>query len=291
TSNTVFDVPYKFLEQQTRFASGPLSYSPESQGGSYILPSIAVGGNGGPELDRGYFAVQWNSPLDANGVRIPTELISYPDNVRDFVQTGITTTNSLSVTNSTEAINYRMGVTNMQNTGLIPNSDVNRNSFSLSASSNLDKKLVISTNVNVVHSYADNRPASNRGANPLQWVYSTPANINLAELKDYALPGNEVLTIVDGYNNPYFLAHEVNNSYSRFRIFGNMALDWQISPSFNVRTSYNVNSYNQTQETKMSPGGYDKETKNGTYGISKTDGLETNVDLLATYKKDLGDFD
>jgi TonB-dependent SusC/RagA subfamily outer membrane receptor len=28
TSNTVFDVPYKFLEQQTRFASGPLSYSP-----------------------------------------------------------------------------------------------------------------------------------------------------------------------------------------------------------------------------------------------------------------------
>src|SRR5690554_2315081 len=73
TSNTVFDVPYKFLEQQTRFASGPLSYSPESQGGSYILPSIAVGGNGGPELDRGYFAVQWNSPLDANGVRIPTE--------------------------------------------------------------------------------------------------------------------------------------------------------------------------------------------------------------------------
>lgn len=291
SSSTVFDVPYKFLDQQTRFASGPLSYSPESQGGSYIMPPIAVGGNGGPELDRGYYAVQWNSPRDANGVPIPTELRSYPNNVNDFVDTGITTSNSLTVTNSTEAMNYRMGVTNMQNSGLIPNSDIKRNSFSLSASSNMDRKLVISSNVNVVHSYADNRPSSNRGTNPLQWVYSTPANINLNDLKDYKLPGNEVLSVVDGYNNPYFLAHDVNNSFSRFRIFGNVALDWQISPSFNVRTSYNVNSYNQTQETKIAPGGYDKETNNGTYGISKTDGLETNVDLLATFKKDLGDFD
>lgn len=291
TANTVFDVPYKFLEKQTRFASGQVSYSPESQGGSYILPPITVGSNGGPELDRGYYAVQWNSPLDANGNPIPVPLKSYPDNVRDFVRTGLTTTNSLSVTNSTEAVNYRMGVSNMRNTGLIPNSDVKRNSFSLSASSNMNKKLVISSNVNLVHSYADNRPASNRGTNPLQWVYSTPANIDLNDIKDYKLPGNEVLTFVQGYNNPYFLAYDVNNSYSRFRIFGNVGLDWQISPSFNVRTSYNVNSYNQTQETKIAPGGYDSETRNGTYGIAKTEGLETNVDFLATFKKDLGNFD
>lgn len=291
TTNTVFDVPYRFLEQQTRFASGYFSFSPESQGGSYLLPDVALsGGNGGPELDKGYFAVQWNAPLDANGVPIPTELKSYPNNVKNFVQTGITTTNSLEVTNSTEVMNYRMGVTNMQNTGLVPNSDVNRNSFSLSASSNMNDKLTLSTNVNLVHSYADNRPASNRGANPLQWAYSTPANIDLGLLRDYDLPGTDVLTLAQGYNNPYFLAYGVNNSYSRYRIYGNLVLDWNISPSFNIRSSYNLNSYNQTQETKMSPG-YSGETNNGTYGISKTDGVETNVDILATFKKDLGDFD
>lgn len=291
TTNTVFDVPYRFLEQQTRFASGLFSFSPESQGGSNLLPDVQLsGGNGGPELDRGYFAVQWNAPVDANGVPIPTELKSYPNNVKNFVQTGITTTNSLEVTNSTEFMNYRMGVTNMQNTGLVPNSDVNRNSFSLSASSSLNDKFILSTNVNVVHSYADNRPASNRGANPLQWAYSTPANIDLGLLRDYDLPGTDVLTLAPGYNNPYFLAYGVNNSYSRYRVYGNMVLDWNISPSFKVRSSYNLNSYNQTQETKMSPG-YDRESNNGTYGISKTDGVETNVDLLATFTKDLGDFD
>ncbi|MDX1362607.1 MAG: SusC/RagA family TonB-linked outer membrane protein [Arenibacter latericius] len=291
SSSTVFDVPYKYLKQQTRFASGYFSFSPESQGGSNIMPEISLsGGNSGPELDKGYFAVQWDSPRDANGVRIPTELKSYPNNVKNFLQTGITTSNSLTVTNSSDVLNYRLGVTNMENRGLVPNSDINRNSFSLSASSNLNQKLTISTNVNVVHSYSDNRPASNRGANPLQWAYYFPANIDLRKLRDYDLPGTEVLSISEDYNNPYFLAYGINNSNSRYRIYGNLALDWQLSPEFNIRTSYNLNSYNQTQETKMSPG-YNNEPNNGTYGIAKSDGLETNVDLLATYAKDYNNFD
>lgn len=291
TSNTVFDLPYKYLDIQSQFASGYLSYSPASEGNGNILPAvIPAGGNGGPELDRGYFAVQWNSPLDANGNAIPIELKSYPNNIKNFVQTGITTTNSMTITNSTEALNYRLGVTAMNNTGIIPNSDLKRNSFSLSASSGLSDKLTVSSNINVVHSYADNRPASNRGTNPLQAAYSVPANINILDIKDYDLPGTDVFNFSDDYPNPYFLANEVNNSFSRFRIFGNMALDWQLSPSFSIRTSYNLNSFNQTQETKMAPG-YSRESNNGTYGIAKTDGIETNIDLLATYTKDLGDFD
>src|SRR5690606_8624274 len=44
------------------------------------------------------------------------------------------------------------------------------------------------------------------------------------------------------------------------------------------------------QETKMAPG-YSDETNNGTYGIAKSEGLETNIDLLGTYSKDFGNFD
>lgn len=291
TSNTVFDVPYKYLDIQSQFASGYLSYSPESEGNGNILPAvIPAGGNGGPELDRGYYAVQWNSPLDANGNPIPIELKSYGNNIKNFVQTGITTTNSVTVTNSSDAINYRLGLSSMNNSGIIPNSDLKRNSFSLSASSSLNEKLTFSSNINVVHSYADNRPASNRGTNPLQAAYSVPANINILDVENYKLPGTDVFNFSDDYANPYFLAYEVNNSFSRFRVFGNAALDWQLTPSFNIRTSYNLNTYNQTQETKMAPG-YDRESNNGTYGIAKTDGLETNIDILGTYTKEMGDFD
>ncbi|WP_223170154.1 SusC/RagA family TonB-linked outer membrane protein [Maribacter aquimaris] len=291
TSNTVFDVPYKFLDAQHSFASGYLSYSPESQGGSYILPDVLpTGGNGGPELDRGYFAVQWNSPKDANGNPVPTELKSYPNNIQNFVRTGITTTNSLTISNSSEIINYRLGVTAMDNIGIIPNSDLKRNSISLSATSDLNDKLMVSTNINYVNSYANNRPSSNRGTNPLQWAYAVPANVNILDIKDYDLPGVEVYNFSEDYENPWFLANEIKNSFSRNRIYGNIALDWKVSPDFNIRTSYNLNSYNQTQETKMAPG-YTRESNNGTYGIAKTEGLETNIDFLATYAKDYDNFD
>ncbi|WP_220628095.1 SusC/RagA family TonB-linked outer membrane protein [Confluentibacter sediminis] len=290
SSDIVYEVPYNFLNVQSQFASGVISYSPRSQGGSYIMPDVIPnGGNSGPELDKGYYAVQWNSPLDANGVPIPTELVSYSKNPENFFQTGITKTNSVSVTNSSEFINYRLGLSAMDNTGIIPNSDLKRNNFSLSASSSLSNTLTFSSNANLVHSYSDNRPSTGRNANPLDALYSIPANINVLDLKNYKLPGNEVFNFSDDYSNPYFLAHEINNSFSRYRIFGNVALDWQVSPSFSMTTSYNLNKTNETRETKMAPG-YQNESHNGTYGIAKTDGLETNIDFLATYIKDFGDY-
>ena len=117
--------------------------------------------------------------------------------------------------------------------GLIPNSDLQRNNLILAASSKLWDKVTISTDLNYSNSWADNRPASNRGSNPLQWVYSHPANIDILKLKDYR-SGNDVLRVSGNHENPYFLAHDVNNSFDRHRIFGNVIANWQISPSFSI---------------------------------------------------------
>ncbi len=293
TSNTVFDIPARFVNVQSQFSTGKFSFTPEDVGGG-ILPNISTseGTGSGPENDRGYWAVQWDAPLDANGAPIPTELVSYPDNVRNFVNTGFTTTNSVAVSNSTEAINYRLGFTNMANNGLIPNSDLYKNSYSLAASSKVLEKLTISTNVNVNHSWANNRPSSNRGTNPLQWAYTTPANIDILKLKDYWVPGREgleVRSVSSNHENPYFLAYEVNNSFNRNRIYGNVVADWQISSSFNIMGRYTLDRSDEIRETKMAPG-YSQEPNNGAYGIASSNRLERNIDVLATYKKDWENF-
>ncbi|WP_413996787.1 SusC/RagA family TonB-linked outer membrane protein [Maribacter sp. 2307ULW6-5] len=294
TNNTVADIPFRYLNVQSRFASGFFSFRPEDVGGG-VLPNVSAedGTGAGPELDRGYWAVQWNAPLDANGQPIPTELKSYPNNIGRFVQTGLTTTNSLAITNSSDLVNYRLGVSNMTHTGMIPNSDLNRNSYSLSASSSLNEKLTISTNVNLNHSWADNRPVGNRGANPLQWAYAVPANIDIRELEDYWVPGKEgleVRSVSSNHENPYFLANEVNNSFNRYRIFGNVMAEWEISPAVSLMARYNLNKYDETRETKMAPG-YTREPNNGAYGISSNTGLERNIDFLATYRRDFGKLD
>ncbi len=290
TSNTVFDIPSKFLNVQNQFSSGFFSFRPEDIGGG-VLPNIDAGaGTGaGPENDRGYWAVQWNAPLDENGVPIPTEVVSYEDNVKNFLNPyAFTSTNGVALTSSSDAVNYRLGYTNMTHSGLIPNSDLHKNSYSLSASSKIFDKVTVSTDVNFNHSWADNRPASNRGANPLQWAYANPTNIDIRQLQDYRT-GNEVLRVSDNHENPYYLAYDINNSFSRFRIYGNLMANWEVSENFSIMGRYTLNKYDDTRESKIAPG-YTREPNNGAYGIVTSNGLERNIDILATYKQDWDNF-
>lgn len=289
-SNTVFDIPSKFIDIKTGFATGFFSFRPEDVGGG-VLPAInpSDGAFSGPETDKGYFAVQWDAPLDANGNPIPTEIVSYPDNINEFLNDyAFTTTNGASISSGSQVTNFRFSFNNMVHSGLIPNSDLNRNNISLAASSKLSDKLTISTDINYINSWADNRPASNRGSNPLQWAYAHPANIDITKLKDYGT-GNDVLRVSGNHENPYFLAYDVNNSFNRHRIFGNVIANWQISPVFSIMGRYSLNKSDEVEESKISPG-YLQEPNNGAYGIASANSTESNMDVLATYKKDWDDF-
>ncbi|MCK5207758.1 MAG: TonB-dependent receptor, partial [Cyclobacteriaceae bacterium] len=156
------------------------------------------------------------------------------------------------------------------------------------ASSKLWEKLTISTDINYSNSWADNRPASNRGSNPLEWAYKHPTNIDIRKLQDYGT-GSDVLRVSGNHENPYFLAHDVNNSFNRYRVYGNVVANWEISPSFSIRGRYILNKSDEVQETKIAPG-YRREPNNGAYGIVTGTGLERNIDILGTYSKDWKDF-
>ncbi|MDB4583155.1 SusC/RagA family TonB-linked outer membrane protein [Draconibacterium sp.] len=290
TSNTVFDIPSKFLNVQSQFSSGFFSFRPEDVGGG-ILPPISAGdGTGaGPETNKGYWAVQWDAPLDANGTPIPTEVIAYPNNINNFINDfAYTTTNGAAISSTNKNTSYRLGVTNMLHAGLVPNSDLKKNSISLAASSKMRDNFTVSTDINFSNTWADNRPASNRGANPLQWAYSTPANIDILKLKDYGT-GNDVKRVSGNHENPYFLAHEVNNSFNRYRIYGNITANWEVAPFLNIMGRFTLNKSDEIRESKIAPG-YTNEPNNGSYGIANSNGLERNLDVLATYKKDWDSF-
>lgn len=291
-SNTVFDIPSKYLDVQNRFGFGTRSYTADSFPNGILppfSPSEQLGA--GPELNKGYWQVQPFAPLDANGVPIPTELGSYPDNYKNFIRgSAVTTTNSVAVSSSSDRVNYRLGVSNMTNKGLVPNSDLHRNNLTLSATSEVVKRLTVSTDINYTQNWADNRPATQeRGANPLQWAAWTPPNVDIRKLKDYKLDGNEVLNIGSGWNNPYFLAYGINNSFKRNRLIGNVSATWDITPKLSIMGRYALNRSDETRETKMDPG-YTGEPNNGAYGIVTTESTETNADVLATYKDHWNDF-
>jgi outer membrane receptor protein involved in Fe transport len=89
-------------------------------------------------------------------------------------------------------------------------------------------------------------------------------------------------------NNPYFIANEINNPFSRNRIYGNMRVDWQIIPELAFMVRYNHDQYDEQRETKIAPS-YSKEP-NGFYGIQDLKRKEQNADFLVSYNKNVSDF-
>ncbi|MEN8247672.1 MAG: SusC/RagA family TonB-linked outer membrane protein [Bacteroidota bacterium] len=308
--NTVVDRPYKYFGIQRHFSSGFFPFTPDDFPPNETPEISPIGGGVGMETDKGYYAIQWHSPTNALGGKVPIEVVSYPDNVANFVQNGITSTNSVSVMNSKDDMNFRLGVTNMSSRGITPGSDLYRNNFSFAGSIKAHERVTISSNLNISRSYSNNRPSSSKKGSPIYWVYKTPLNINildlnrfneeqyahLSEIPDHAAywkPGQEGVqqrTPANGtYNNPYFLAHEIKNSFVRDRVFGNLKGEIQITPELSLMGRYSLDMYNEIRESKIPPS-YLYELNNGSYGIISSKNFESNADFLATYNKQINDF-
>lgn len=307
TSNTVIESPYKYIETHNLFANGRRPFTQDDRpnnGLPYYDVPVADSYWVGPELDKGMMAYQWPY-FDENGELQARPLVSHPDNHKEFFNTGITSTNGFSLTDAKERLNYRFSYSNMQHRGIIPNSDLNKNSISLNSSLKIVENLTLGSSLNFSSSGADNRPStSNRGANPLQALFDLNSHIDISDLKDYWEPGQEGIMQRAPYNlevnpdgtfgrgdftnNPYFLAHEVNNSFRRDRVFGNASLDWQITREVFLRARYTHDQFHEKREVKIAPS-YSRDAK-GVYGLSNMYRREQNADFLLGYKKNFEDF-
>lgn len=281
TSN-VFETPYRFLDFHYKYGSGNRNARLDETSAYWA----------GPELDKGILAAQWNSPLDANGQKIPTELRSYKDNMKNFLETGITTTNNLSISGSGDKSTYRVSYNYMQNNGPIPNSDLKRHTLSAAGTYDISNKVKLSTNLNFVRSFSKNRPSTaNRGANPLEAVYLWP-HVDVRDLKNYWVPGNEQIRQLSpsaNGDNPYFLAYGINNGFNRDRVYGNMKLDYNITPELSAFARVSYDMFTEDRETKI-PWSYSR-VRNGGYYLQGIGRNETNTDFLLTYKKAIKSFD
>lgn len=281
SSSNVFESPYRYLDFHYKYANGNRVGLLDERSAYWA----------GVELDKGNKAVQWNSPVDANGVKIPTELKSYRDNMKNFIQTGITSTNSLSVAGSSEKTTYRLSYTNMTHRGLIPNSDLFRHNLSFSSTYDLTDKLRLSTDINLSRSNANSRPSTgNRGANPLEAVYNW-SHVNVLDMKPIWVPGQEgiqQLAPTDNMDNPYFLAYHLLNGFVRDRAFGNIKAEYKFTSSLSAQVRASFDTYTEGRETKI-PFSYTQERR-GAYHLQNLANQESNLEFLTTYRKKFGDF-
>ena len=127
-------VPYHYFPLNLKYTVGSDPYTTPNGFNSWNGVIVDLGGTDtyrfGTPLDQGIDAIQWNSPLQPDGTYKALPMVSY-NNLKNFVHTGFTTTNSVSIENSTEKDNYRFSYSNMFNTGIVATTGLTRHNLSL----------------------------------------------------------------------------------------------------------------------------------------------------------------
>ena len=67
--------------------------------------------------------------------------------------------------------NFRVSFTNLNNEGILPNTDLRRNTVSLSGDYQISDKLKVSSNINYINSESDNRHVNGYGTESVMYLF------------------------------------------------------------------------------------------------------------------------
>src|SRR5665213_990251 len=293
-------VPYHYFPLNLDYTVGTDPYTTPNGFNSWNGVMVDLGGTNtyrfGTPLNQGIDAIQWNSPLQADGTYKALPMVSH-NNLKNFVKTGLTSTNSISIENSTDKDNYRFSYSNMFNEGIVPTSGLNRHNLSLNVEHKISNGFKLFSSINYTRSSSDNIVGGNGAGAMADAAYVSPS-VAFRQMKDYwitpglqqrkALPpvGTDAspgaLNPADnGDDNPWFVLHQVKNGFVRNHLFGNVKATFDISPHVNAFVRYSQDLFYEDRETKISKS-LNNEL-NGYYGLTNEYNTESNSDFLLTY--------
>jgi len=275
-SSTVMDFPFRYLGVQNKFASG--------KSGAHVLEE-SENESWGPRMDVGEQWIQWNT----NGEKAP--LVSHPNRFKDFFQKGWTFTNNVAVNGNYDKGNFRLSFGNMENSGVIPNTDLSRITMALNSTYNITDRFRATANFNVTQSGSNNRPIIDGGrTDPVRSLYEMGAQVNILDLQQYWVPGSEGLIqrkYKEKQNNPYFVLNENPTGFKRDRTVSKLQLDYDITDELSMMGRFTRDSYTEIDEAKVGYSNYDQQK--GGYSVANKYQKESNLDFMIAYKKTLND--
>ncbi|PSL25673.1 SusC/RagA family TonB-linked outer membrane protein [Dyadobacter jiangsuensis] len=286
-SNTAFESPFRLPEWQNEYgqgAAGQFTYVDGKGGGK----GDGVDESWGPRLD-GRLIAQFDSPIAADGTRTPTPWIAHPDNVDKFFETGRTFTNSVAVTGSNDKADFRLAFTNLDQTGILPNTNYKRRTVSLNAGWNLTSKLSIRATGNYVKDGSDNR--NNFG---LYFIWFG-RQVDMDKLKSYKKPGSIYqYNWNDNYwTNPYYLLNESTRANEKDRLYGNFSATYKFTGWLSLTARTGTDFYEDRRKTKSAA----RQAIIGTsalydaYNEEQIFVRESNSDFLLNATHKFGEFD
>lgn len=295
-STYTFEKAYILPDYQNEYGGGYVQEFATLDNGQAVA-EMAADESWGPKLE-GQMVRQWYSfyPELTEYYGKATPWVAHPDNIKDFYETGTTKSNNISVEGGNDMATFRLSYTNVDQQGIVPNSSLKRNTFSINGEAKLTPKLTAGAKVNYVNSSVIGRPPTGgwNGDQALGLSFNTwfERQLDLTMMKNYRSPTGRILNWnlsspdnLDPYywNNDYFVLNECYSEDSRNRIFGNVYLSYDVTPHLKVTGYARTDFYDYLQEDRLAEG-FIYQTM---YEKSLSRFQENNYELLAQYNREL----
>jgi TonB-linked SusC/RagA family outer membrane protein len=292
-TNTTFTDPLLLPKYQNSYGQGATSDYFEfvdGAGGGY---NDGVDESWGPALDKGLSFVQWDS-YKVGGAPLPW--ISHKDNVKDFYETGLSQSNSISLSAGTDESSFRMSIGNSDERGMVYNTDLKKFNVSLNGNVKLGEKLSGGATVNYFNDKSNNiNIGGYDNENPAQQFIWSARNVKFTDLKDWRnLPLAPEGTPAAGtplnwnnnfQNNPYWVSDTNLNTYDRDRVTGAAFMAYQLSNSITASGKVSLDHYSQLTTGRQAIG--TNSAPDGSYNQNSLRFSEINAEFLLGYKKQL----
>ena len=247
-------------------------------GNSGIFAADAVSSSWGPKFD----GTKFTYPSGIEGT-----YAAQPNNIKDFFNAGTEAFHSISLDAGSNKASIRFSYTNFKGKGVIPNMQLDKNTFNIRASTQISDKLEIDSKATYFTQKGQNRPVMGwSGRNVLNHVYRWNRNAVTSDYEDYYVVDN---ISSDPYffpgqvtDNPYYIINQRTNEDFRNRLIGFLKATYAFNDNLSAFARIGTDTYSHLTQYII-PSGGDARQPEGRINDSDLERTETNADFLLMY--------
>jgi hypothetical protein len=216
------------------------------------------------------------------------------DNDKAFFETGGTMNTDLTFSNSGNFGNFLIGLGRTDQTGIVPNSGMERTNVKVNGDLNLFKGLTTSISLNYSDLKINDFPEKQGNANIFRGLTETPPSYNLAG-KPYARADDPYYQIFYrvSQNNPYWYINNAFRDDNTRRTFGNIFLKYSFSDALAINYRIGVDHFNTIStsydELGTATAGRTDPPSGGRLDIRNRNSNQINSNAFLSYNKVFSD--
>ncbi len=235
----------------------------------------------------------WGARLGSVSSAVQFDGISRPytykgNNLKKYYRTASTLINTVALSQAGDDYNLRFSATDLTNQDIVPNSGLNRKSFSLNGGGVLGEKLTVDVSGKYVVENVNNRPrSSDSPGNGNFTVALSGPNIDVRDYQPgYNEDGTELAISSSQYHqNPYWTAYRFANESNKNRFIGSSTLRYQVTDWLYLMGRAGIDQYT-ARITAIEPFGTAYKPLGGmteqTYNVKTVD-----ADFIIGFEKDI----